>query len=158
MRLRPARPQDADFLYRLYASARGEELELIAWPDEVKEAFLRQQLSVREADYAWRHPTAERSIIEDRGEAIGSLYVSRDAEGIALLDIEVLPEHRGRGTGRRLIERLQREAGERDVPLRLQVGTTNRARRLYEGLGFRDVGGDEVYRRLEWRATEPAPC
>lgn len=157
MRLRAARPGDAPLLHRIYASTRADELALVAWPDAVKDAFLTQQREARDADYARRHPRAERLIVEDADGPVGSLWIDRGEDGLVLLDIALLPEHRGRGVGGMLLEDLQREAAQRGVPLMLQVAATNRASDLYLRLGFRDVGGDEVYRQLEWRAARAAP-
>lgn len=53
-------------------------------------------------------------------------------------DLAVLPGHRGRGVGRRLLEEVERRARARDCcKITLEVHETNEgARRLYRRLGF----------------------
>jgi ribosomal protein S18 acetylase RimI-like enzyme len=53
-------------------------------------------------------------------------------------DLAVLPEHRGRGVGRRLLEEIERRARERgSSKLTLEVHATNEgAMRLYRRFGF----------------------
>lgn len=59
------------------------------------------------------------------------------------LSMSLLPSHRGRGVGTRLLRRLLAEAGGRFNAVSLSVSETNRARRLYEREGFVAVGEPE---------------
>ena len=70
------------------------------------------------------------------------------------MDITVLPEFRNRGTGGHLIERLIDEASRAGRALRLTVLQNNRAKRLYERVGFVAKGGDEMYCEMEWAAAK----
>jgi ribosomal protein S18 acetylase RimI-like enzyme len=150
--LRAARPEDGPLLHRIYASTRVDELADAPWPDTAKDAFIKQQYLAREVGYARSHPQAERLIVEENDTPVGSLWVDRGEDRLLLLDIALLPEHRGRGVGRTLLEGLQREAASRGVPLALQVAKTNRASDLYRRMGFHEIGDDDVYIRLEWHA------
>lgn len=59
----------------------------------------------------------------------------------ALVGVHVVPDWRGRGLGRRLVEAVIAHAREHVVVLQAGVGTGNLpARRLYARLGFRDYG------------------
>ena len=49
--LRPARPQDAELLFRVYASTRAQELSVVAWDERQKEAFLRAQFEAQDRLY-----------------------------------------------------------------------------------------------------------
>ena len=75
------------------------------------------------------------------GEAVGMVWVSLtrpQGEGAWIYDIEVIPEQRGRGYGRALLEAAERECMARGVGmLGLNVfGPNTVARRLYESAGY----------------------
>jgi ribosomal protein S18 acetylase RimI-like enzyme len=152
--LRPARPDDLDFLYRVYASTRTEELErLIDWSEDQKTAFLAMQFTSQRQSYLLQFPDAEHQVILRDGSAVGRLVVNRSPDSIHLVDLALLPEHRGAGIGTTLIQKLQAEALEVKRPLRLHVLTFNRARRLYDRLGFGLVAERDVYAELEWQSS-----
>ena len=147
--LRPAGPADREFLYRVYASTREEELAPLAWSNEQKEQFLRMQFEAQDAHYKQHYAVASFDLIELEDEPIGRLYVDRWADEIRVIDIALLPEHRGAGTGTRLLEELVAEAAESGKRLSIHVERHNSARRLYERLGFEPVAEHGVYLLLE---------
>jgi ribosomal protein S18 acetylase RimI-like enzyme len=146
--LRVATAVDRDFLFRVYASTR-EELALVPWPPAAKDAFLRQQFEARARDYEARFGDAERAVVLRDGEPVGQLWVLRSREEVRMLDVALLPEHRGAGLGTRLVTELLAEGRARGVPVRLQVLADSPARRLYERLGFHPVGAAGVYQHME---------
>src|SRR6185312_13802324 len=101
--LRPSLPEDGDFIFRLYASTRVEELRGLGWTAVQQEAFLRMQFNAQQQWYAATYSTAENQIIEQNSEPIGRMIVQREAEIWRLIDISLLPEHRGRGIGGELL-------------------------------------------------------
>jgi ribosomal protein S18 acetylase RimI-like enzyme len=149
--LRPATPADRDFLFRLYASTREEELAIVPWPPAAKEAFLRQQFEARTSDYESRFADGDNSIVLRDGTPVGQLWVRRNPDELRMLDVALLPEYRGAGLGTSLLTELVTEARERKVPVRLYVLVDNPARRLYERLGFSPVGPAGVYQEMECR-------
>jgi ribosomal protein S18 acetylase RimI-like enzyme len=80
----------------------------------------------------------------------GRLLVLRLADEIRLADISILPEYRNAGIGRKLIEDLLVEAAVAGKPVRLHVEKSNRARRLYERLGFVEIGDTGSHFFMEW--------
>jgi len=76
--------------------------------------------------------------------------VDRSDAEMRIMDIALLPEFRGRGIGRTLMEELLAEAKAAGLPVGLHVEATNAAKRLYERLGFRVVEDVGVYERMEW--------
>jgi len=153
--LRPATDADAPFLFELCALTRAEEWA--ALPDETRAAILRMQFTAQHRDYRARHPGAIDAIVLVGGEPAGRLYVDRTCDPIVILDVRLAPSAAGAGRGGALLRALLAEAAGAGRAVRLHVARTNRARRLYERLGFRSCGGDEVYEAMEWRAGEPAP-
>lgn len=92
--------------------------------------------------------------IED-GEVIGWCDIlRRQFEGYrhcGTLGIGVLPEHRGRGVGKRLITEALRQAASKGIErVELEVYASNvRARALYEKLGFITEGRKRRARKLD---------
>ena len=96
---------------------------------------------------------ASFDVVEVDGRAAGRLYVARWPGEIRVVDISLLPEYRGRGTGTALLGELVREAEAAGKPLTIHVERFNRAIRLYERLGFVPAGDEGVYLLLRWSAT-----
>jgi ribosomal protein S18 acetylase RimI-like enzyme len=147
--LRPASTSDRDFLLRVYASTREEELRLVDWSDEQKAAFVRQQFDAQDAYYREHYDPATFDVIEDDGTPVGRLYVARWEHEIRIMDIALVPEHRGRGIGTALLETLLDEAATTGKRLSIHVEVNNPARRLYERLGFSPVEERGVYVLME---------
>ncbi len=147
--LRQAVPEDRDFLLRVYASTRAEEMLLVDWNDEQKDAFLRMQFEAQDTYYRENYGSATFDVIEVDGEPAGRLYVARWADEIRIIDIALLPEHRGVGIGTALLSALLDEAAEAGKRLSIHVEVNNPARRLYERLGFVVVEEQGVYLLME---------
>jgi ribosomal protein S18 acetylase RimI-like enzyme len=154
--LRPAAPSDGSFLRMLYDGTRTAELAQFPWDAAQKEAFLKMQFEAQQGWYATAYPAAEHSIILLDERPAGRWMVQRDSDSILLVDIALLEEHRGKGIGGQLIERLIAESKTRHLPVRLQVQWTNQgALKLYRRLGFAIAGMDPLYCRMERKPPGP---
>jgi ribosomal protein S18 acetylase RimI-like enzyme len=147
--LRPAAPDDEPFLLKVYAGTRLDELAPLAWTDEQKAAFIAHQFAAQTSHYAEHYKGMTIDIIEVDGQPAGRLLVARWPEEIRIVDISLLPEYRGAGTGTSLLRELIDEATAAGKRLSIHVEIQNRAMRLYERLGFRPVGEHGVYLLLE---------
>jgi ribosomal protein S18 acetylase RimI-like enzyme len=156
--LRNTTGEDSDFLFRVYASTRAEELALTPWSDEQKAQFCRMQFNAQTTDYRANYPDARYSIIERGGKAAGRLIVDRGEREIRVIDISLMPEARGAGIGTRLLRELMEEAGEAGKTVSIHVEKFNPALRLYLRLGFRPVEDKGVYLLMEWRAEPASPA
>ena len=156
--LRPARngveePDcDLEFLLRVYASARADEMSLVPWSVAEQEAFLRSQFTLQHGHYHAHYAGARFDVICKRGRDVGRYYVDPTEREIRIMDIALLPEHRGRGIGTRLVQDVLDEARASGRSVSLHVEETNPAKRLYERMGFVDVEDRGVYMLMEWRA------
>src|SRR5580765_8368868 len=101
--------------------------------------------------YLATYAAAENQIIEKDHAPIGRMIVLREPGTCRLLDISLLPEHRGQGIGGELIRALIKECGELGAVLKLQVLNANPAQRLYTRLGFIKTGEDQIYMQMELR-------
>ncbi len=148
---RPTAPGDDAFLLALYRSTREDELALTGWAEPQRAAFVRMQFMAQRRHYEASYPDATHEIVLHEGRPIGRLLVARDAEQIHLVDIALLPEHRGQGIGEALVRELLREGDEHRLPVRLSVLQGNPAMRLYERLGFAVTGADGLHLAMERR-------
>ncbi len=150
--LRPVREEDRDFLRRLYASTRAEELAQVTdWSAEQKEAFLTQQFEAQHHHYQTYYAGASFDIVRGDGEPIGRLYVSRWEREIRVVDVALVPEARGRGVGGALLRDLLAEGKRTGRTVSVHVERFNPAQRLYRRLGFREVEENGPYFLMEWR-------
>jgi ribosomal protein S18 acetylase RimI-like enzyme len=150
---RPASDVDLPFLSRLYASTRTEELAVTPWSQEQKAAFLKQQFEAQHEHYRRYFQDADFLVIERERAAIGRLYLLRGAREHSIVDIALLPEHRGRGLGAALLRDLLDEAAAAGKSVTVHVEKFNPAMGLYRSLGFVAVGEEGAYDLMRWKSA-----
>ena len=153
--LRHAIPDDEPFLYELYRTTRIEEMVGWGWDDAQLETFLRLQFTAQRYHYDAAYPEADHRILLRDSRPAGRLLVFRSEEEILLVDITLLPADRGAGIGASLIKDLLDEADQAGKSVTLHVAKDNRARRLYERLGFEVIEDTGMYFKMEWRPGRP---
>jgi GNAT superfamily N-acetyltransferase len=147
--LRRAEPGDAELLYLIYASTREEELAVVPWDASTKEAFLRMQFKAQDTYYRATFPNASYDLVVSGDDVLGRLYLDRGEPAWLVLDIALLPGHRGRGIGTRLLTDIIAEAAAAGKPVQVHVERFNPARHLYERLGFSEIEDQGIYLLLE---------
>lgn len=147
--LRPAGPGDAERLYQIYASTRADELAVVPWDASAKEAFLRMQFNAQDSYYRATFPHTSYDLIVGGDDVIGRLYLDRSGPAWVVIDIALLPEHRGQGIGTRLLREILVQATAAGKPVRVHVEHFNPARHLYDRLGFSEIEDQGVYLLLE---------
>ena len=152
--LRPIAEADLPFLQSLYGTTREAELDRTGWSPEQKAAFVEMQFRAQHQHYQQHFGGARFDLILKGGQSVGRLYVDRRPDEIRIIDIALMPEHRGNGTGGHLMRQLLGEAGEKRLPVRIHVEQFNPALRLYDRLGFRKVHDEGVYFLLEWQPPD----
>lgn len=158
VRLRPAAPQDTETLYRIYASTREEELAAVPWDAAAREAFLRMQFGAQDSFYRATYPDASYDLVVSGEDVLGRLYVHRGESSWLVLDVALLPGHRGAGIGARLLREVLAGAAAAAVPVQIHVQRLNPARHLYHRLGFRQIADQGVYLLLEWKPGTNDPA
>jgi len=148
--LRPVQADDEDFLYRLFCTSVGDELNVLDGPQ--RNAILRMQFQAQQQTYNAEFPNANHQIIMLDGQVIGRVLVERSEAEHRGVDIALLPEYRSGGIGTMLIQELLDEAAGANKPFRISVVRTNPALHLYDRLGFKMTGESLTHVLLEWVA------
>ena len=134
---RPATPDDLEFTREL--TCRGMlryyiEHDLL-WQDE---AF----------DVAWAG--RDNRLIVCGENVLGYVSLSRDARALYIRELHIVEAFLGQGTGTWAIDQVMALAcKERRPALRLTVFENNPAQALYRRQGFRVVGKDECFLRMQ---------
>ncbi|WP_375565671.1 GNAT family N-acetyltransferase [Oceaniradius stylonematis] len=136
---------DMGFLSALYAATRAEEVAPLPWSDAQKAAFLDQQFQAQHAHYMEHYPDADWLIAERGGAPAGRLYLERWPSEIRVIDIALMPDVRGQGLGRAMMEDVISLAGAGGLGVGIHVEKNNPAMRLYERLGFTPREDKGVY-------------
>ncbi|HEU0099123.1 MAG TPA: GNAT family N-acetyltransferase [Allosphingosinicella sp.] len=158
VRYRVAADEDLPFLALVYASTRLEEVARTGWPAETQRQFLLHQFDAQHRHYRQHYPAAEWLVIEREGNAAGRLYIEEWPDQIRLIDIALLPNHRGGGAGSAILSDLMDMAAAAEKPLTIHVEKNNPAMRLYLRLGFVAIDEHGVYDLMEWRPSAGRPA
>jgi ribosomal protein S18 acetylase RimI-like enzyme len=119
--------------------------------------FVQQQFEAQHRYWQENYTETCWDLILSENTPIGRLYVARWPSEIRIVDVALMPEHRGAGIGTRLIRELFAEADASGRKVSIHVEIYNPARRLYERLGFVRAGEHGVYLRMERAPVAHAP-
>jgi ribosomal protein S18 acetylase RimI-like enzyme len=146
--LRPATPADAEFELQLYASTRSDLLPL---GPEVFEGLVGMQFRAQTMSVNIEHPQADHQILTVDDNPVGRLIVDASGDCVHIIDIALLPEHRGSGIGTTVLAQVIADASRSRRPARLHVERNSPAARLFERLGFSIEGDTGLYRSMTRR-------
>ena len=152
--LRPATPADEPFLRNLMTRTIADELGAWAWPEAIRADLLQKQSDARAIAMRSTWRDLDDRIILIQNKLAGRIAVARTADEVWLVDLLVLPEHRGAGIGTAALKMVLEDARRVGKPVRLHVNITHRASRFYERLGFVKAGGSEVHHLMEWTPAQ----
>jgi ribosomal protein S18 acetylase RimI-like enzyme len=152
--LRPATDTDTEFLIGVYAGAREQELNQVAWDAEQKDAFIRMQFAAQDSYWREQRPAASFDVVLAGGEPAGRLIVDCAEDEIRIVDVALLERFRSQGIGTSLLADVLAEAERSGRRVTIHVECFNlRARAWYERLGFAQIGSTGVYDLMEWRCS-----
>lgn len=134
--MRPAHDDDRDWLFDVHEAAMRERSEATFGPWD---------RDSQRARFAARDETDVRIINVD-GDDVGAVHLRDGDDGSLYIGlIEVLPAHQSKGIGTSVIRALDEEAARAGCALSLRVRKNNRARVLYDRLGFVTVREDDTH-------------
>ena len=139
--LRPAGDGDRAFLWEVHRTALRPPVEATwGWDEAVQKRHFDEHFD-----------TSGVSIVVIDGADAGYVCLLPRDDHLFLSNIALLLRHQGKGLGTRLIRMVLAQGLWKRLPVRLQVLKTNRARALYERLGFSQSGETETHFLMEWR-------
>jgi ribosomal protein S18 acetylase RimI-like enzyme len=147
---RPVEAGDAGFLHQVYAGTRAGELALVNWTEDQKQAFLNMQFTAQDRHYREQYPDAGCWVVLVDGQPAGRYYVDRNADRFLIVDITLLPRHRGQGAGTSLLEATLEDARAAGLPVVLHVEASNPAAGLYRRLGFTKTAEHGIHHEMTW--------
>jgi len=134
---------------------RRDELAPVPWPAEAKAAFLADQFRLQHQHYTTHFAAAELLLISRGDTSIGRVYLFRTPSEIRVMEISLLEAEHGQGLGGAILRGVLDEADAAGLEVTLHVEPYNRARRLYERLGF--VAGEQQGVYLFMSRKPPPP-
>lgn len=146
--LRPANLADRELLQAIYESTRIGEFLAAGFEAENVRDLLSHQFSMQDKHYRRRYPNAYFDIVLSGMTPVGRLYHDWSGEEARVIDIALLPRHRGNGIGTRLMTIIVAEAARRSMDVTLSVENENPVKSLYQRLGFEKTGVNGIYERM----------
>lgn len=141
-RLRAASESDRVWLRRLHhATMRDAVDSMWGWDEAAQDTLFDGSLT-----------TENLQIVQAEARDVGVVAVTRRPSECFLVNIQIVPDCQGQGLGTALIRDLQDQARAEDIPVALRVILSNRARMLYEQLGFVITGQSDTHYYLRWSA------
>ena len=149
--IRPLIPADEPFLWEMLyqaiyvpAGSRPPERDIVYHPELAR--YVRDWGRPDDRGFIAIEPTTNRPV-----GAVWLRLLTKENQGYGYVDdttpelsIAVLPEYRGQGIGTRLLTHLIELAQTRYAAISLSVSPNNPALRLYQRLGFAEVGRCET--------------
>ena len=149
IQLRPVEEKDAAFIEAVYRTTREAELNLTNWSEHQKNAFISMQSTAQLTEYKTKFPGARFQVIIYNKKNAGRFYTWENETEIRLLDITLLPQFRGKGIGKQLLQRLIQRSNKVQKKISLHVIASNPALKLYQHLGFVHIKKDGFYYYME---------
>jgi GNAT superfamily N-acetyltransferase len=148
---RPIADDDQQFLARVYASTRKQELAATSMSDMQKAALLLLEFRAQHAHFLEHYPQADMLVVMGGGDEIGRLYIARWPTRHGIIDLTLLPEYRRHGAGEVLLRDLMDEAAAAAKDLSILVEKFNPAMRLCQRLGFVAEKDKGAYDLMRWK-------
>jgi ribosomal protein S18 acetylase RimI-like enzyme len=102
-------------------------------------------------DFDRRFRTYAASVIEVEGESVGGLLLHWTPLAVDIVELQILPDHQGKGIGTSVVERVIEAAVRQGLAVTLSVVPANaRAKRLYERIGFQVTGVDGPFIHMQY--------
>ncbi|UZR96159.1 GNAT family N-acetyltransferase [Chondrinema litorale] len=140
-----------------FKKATEADIDYLLWlrKETMNEHLAKSGLQVSDEEHLKRlmYQFDAASIIFYNGEQIGLLKLLESEGYKEIVQIQIEPAWQGKGLGTRVIETVIREANQTNVFLKLSVLKENKAKRLYEKLGFTTVSEDEHSFYMEYHSS-----
>ncbi|SHO57840.1 GNAT family N-acetyltransferase [Vibrio quintilis] len=150
LHIRPSTAADKPFLEKLHHATR-QDLQWIDGEKDLIESIVELQFQAQTGGYGEQFPNAMYFIIEKQRERIGKATIDFGHNEVRLVDIAFLPEARGHGFGKAIIQSFQTAAAQSGLPVSLTVMQQNlNAKQFYISLGFQVESVTAPYELMVW--------
>ena len=139
--LRPAAPQEEPW---------ARKLNTAAYHTVITEQFGVWNDREQQRQFGDKWAQGQYQVISCEGVPVGVLWISEKEEHVFINELLIVPERQGLGIGTRVMSDVLRDAGTRNLPVRLRVLLRNRARALYERLGFKVDAVTPTHFLMSW--------
>ena len=135
--LRPAMPEDRNFLYQLKKEVNLGYISAIwGWDEDYQQEEFDRDFQKRE----------EFSVIVSDDADAGFLQLQRGADFLNVAEIHLLPAFRGQGLGTAVLRYIQALGDKEELPVLIGCFRANQgARGLYLRLGFQPAGESDTH-------------
>lgn len=135
--LRPAMPEDRNFLYQLKKEVNLGYISAIwGWDEDYQQEEFDRDFQKRE----------EFSVIVSDDADAGFLQLQRGADFLNVAEIHLLPAFRGQGLGTAVLRYIQALGDKEELPVLIGCFRANQgARDLYLHLGFQPAGESDTH-------------
>ena len=135
--LRPAMPEDRNFLYQLKKEVNLGYISAIwGWDEDYQQEEFDRDFQKRE----------EFSVIVSDDADAGFLQLQRGADFLNVAEIHLLPAFRGQGLGTAVLRYIQALGDKEELPVLIGCFRANQgARDLYLRLGFQPAGESNTH-------------
>src|SRR5690349_15204193 len=91
--VRPFPADHQEFLFKLYASTRQDEISAFGWSPAQEVAFLRMQFNAQQRWYEMAYADADHQLVLADEQPAGRILTWREVDGVRLVDIALLPQY-----------------------------------------------------------------
>ncbi|WP_299435792.1 GNAT family N-acetyltransferase [uncultured Aquimarina sp.] len=134
-----AKDEDGTFLFQLRKLTMLEHLEKAGLYLSEEEHLSRVKIHFNSS-----------FIVKQKEEKVGVLKYVDTSNTIEILQLQILPNHQGRGIGKFLLNHMIQLSRSLNKKLILKVLKENPARHLYERCGFQTIGEDQYEFHMEF--------
>jgi GNAT superfamily N-acetyltransferase len=139
--LRKSSPNDSEFAYSVKRAAFREYVEKVWGWDEDEQRQLHEQ----------RFGAQDFRVINLAGTDVGIMAVVVAPDCVKVNQLFLLPEHQGKGIGRKCMLLIMQQVRQLRLPIRLRVLKVNpRALAFYQRLEFVRTGETDTHVLMEW--------
>jgi len=135
---------DEQFFLKLYSEQAYKNLPFL--PHEQLDKIVEMQYLAQLSSYNNQWPDATTYLVKAEQLGIGKIILSKYESGLHIIDVVIGEKYRNKGFGRKLLMLVEKRALDIGCPkLTLSVATNNRAKKLYDHLGYKATSQTETH-------------
>jgi len=140
---RPATPSDVDFARETHHGAYRDVViaQFGAWDTAAQDRYF---------DSDWHGAKFDIILCDDM--PCGFAAVEFRTDDVHVRELVIHPRWQNQGIGTAFLKQVMDSAAQKGLPVRLGTFHRNRALKLYQRLGFREIGRTEIHILMEWSA------